>query len=172
MSDKIVFTKDGVKTTEKVENPITGVRENENVVAYTVFEKYPNLNWKVKAIRPLMKNGVLTGIELEKENISDDIVYPDARNASEKKWNAPQHHQYKWYDEYVLDVVGKYEPISRKEIVGRVYEMISTQLYEGDFYKYKMSGRLRWETMIRWTVTRLNKEGKIVSTGNNDWRIA
>ena len=171
MNDRIVFEKDGVRTTERVENPITGIRETENVVPYTVFEKFPNLNWKVKAIRPLMKNGVLTGIELEKENINGSLIYTDVRNVSEQKWKAPPHHRYDWYDEHVLEVIREYGPISRKAIVGGVYEKIGSQLYEGYFHKYGKSGLLRWETMVRWSVSRLYKKGKIQSTGNNDWRV-
>ncbi|MHB1813022.1 MAG: hypothetical protein ACYCPR_11545 [Thermoplasmataceae archaeon] len=171
MKERIIFEKDGVRTTERIENPITGTREIENVVPYSVFEKYPNLNWKVKAIRPLMKNGILTGIELEKENIDSSHSYMHIKSATELKLKAPPHHRYDWYDEYVLEVIRQHGPISRKDIVTRVYERISNELYEGDFYKYEKSGSLRWETMARWAVSRLYEDGKIKSTGNNDWTV-
>ncbi len=165
MNEKIVFEKDGVRITERVDNPITGTEERETITPYNVFEKHPILNWRLKAIRPLTKNGVLAGIEMEIENITEN---PSPDGKPDKK----PHHSYDWYGNYVLEVIRKNAPIHRKDIVWGVYEMINNQLYEADFYKFPKSGKARWEVMVRGAVTILYKKGKIRNTGHNDWNIA
>lgn len=172
MNEKIIFEKDGVRITERVDNPITGTEERETITPYNVFENHPTLNWKVKTIRPLTKNGVLTGIEMEIENINENLILNNEKNRSETKYKAPLHHPYDWYDNYVLEVIRKNAPIHRKDIVRGVYEMISNKLYDADFYRFAKSGKARWEVMVRGSVTNLYRKGKLRTTGHNDWSIA
>lgn len=60
--------------------------------------------------------------------------------------------------------------MTRKEIVRRVFERIQTELRDEDFAKLR-SGGVRWETTVRWVVTQLKGQGKICSTGRNQWRF-
>lgn len=159
MADKIIFERDGIRVTERIINPVTGEREGERIVSYENFEKYADLKWLVKSIRPIIKNGVLTGLELEKDDIS-----------SQEKLAKSKNHKYDWYTPFVLEVIKEYAPIGRKEIVRRVFEKTQGELWDGDFARMK-SGSLRWEVMVRWSVTHLKNQGKIYSYGRNNWKI-
>lgn len=170
MSDRIVFEKDGVRVTEIIKNPVTGEREVDNIVSYEDFAKYSELRWLVKSIRPIIKQTVLTGLEVEKDDINSGSSTESGYVESQKKWTKPINHKFDWFHPYVLEVVKEYEPVSRKEIVRRVFERVQTELWEGDFAKLR-SGGVRWETMVRWAVTQLKGQGKIYSAGRNQWRF-
>ncbi len=170
MTDKIIFERDGVRVTEKIKNPVTGEREVESMVSYEDFAKYSDLKWLVKSIRPRIEKSVLTGLEVEKDDINGGSSLRSGYAESQEKWTKPRNHKYDWFHPYVLAVIKEHGPRSRQEIVRRVFESVRTELWDGDFAKIKTGG-VRWEAMVKWAVTHLKDQGKIYSTGRNDWRF-
>ena len=63
------------------------------------------------------------------------------------------------------------KPLTRKNIVNKVYSKIKNQLKPVDKTHLK-NGRPRWENVVRWEVTGMNMRKLITSTRNNDWILS
>lgn len=83
-----------------------------------------------------------------------------------------KHFTHKKAEALIIQILSRSKkPLTRKNIVNKVYSKIKNQLKPVDKTHLK-NGRPRWENVVRWEVTGMNMRKLITSTRNNDWILS
>jgi len=128
------------------------IEEHEGVSLENISEEYRYI-----------KDICIEGVEIKKKAVMEERF----KLTKEVKVKGPL--TSKIAEELVLRILAEArKPLTRKEIVKKASEMID--FTEKDLQRTK-SGRPRWETYIRWVITRLGKRELAIRTERNQWII-
>jgi hypothetical protein len=106
-----------------------------------------------------------------------ELVKPDIPQFHEQQYSITKrikgkHFTHKKAENLILQILSQNKkPLTRKNIVNRVYNRIRGQLKPVD-KKHLKNGRPRWENIVRWEVTGMNMRKLITSTRHNDWVLS
>lgn len=149
MGDKIMFKKDGIEATEVVHTPLTKPERRQTTVLYSQISEFNPLDLHVVSINPIIKNGVLTAIELE-------LGGEDSR-----------YHSVDWIKEKVLQILSDKVELKKDEI----YKMVSSEFNSSDFKKLKSGGNRGYSNLTT-SLNLLKNEKKIENPRKGYWMLS
>jgi len=153
-NNKITFTKDGIKVTETVSNPlIIKEKERETIMPYAEITDQNPLNIHVVAINPKFSNGTLTEIELIISKVEDTQL-------------SSNYHDINWYEEKVMELLSDGKEWSKKII----YNKLKEEFGHDDLRKTKR-GKTRGNDILTWTLSKLKKENKVENPRRGVWKL-
>jgi hypothetical protein len=151
-NEKITFTKDGIKVTEKVSNPLM-IKERETIIPYAEITNKNPLDIHVVAINPKFSNGTLTEIELIILKGEDIQLSSD-------------YHDINWYEEKVMQLLSDGKEWSRKSIFNKLKE----EFGQDDTRKTRR-GKSRGSFLLNSALVKLKKENKLENPRRGVWKL-
>jgi hypothetical protein len=148
MTERIIFKRNGIETTEIVNTPLTKPEKRQTTIPYNKISEFNPLDLHVVSITPIIKDGVLTEIELEL-GIEDS-----------------SYHSIDWFKGKIEEILSDGTAFKKDEM----YKKVSTEFNSSDFKKLK-SGGTRGYSNLTTSLELLKKEGKIENPRKGYWKL-
>lgn len=149
MNERIIFKQNGIETTEIVNTPLTKPEKRQTTIPYNKISEFNPLDLHVVSIIPVIKDGVLTAIELELG--VEDSGY----------------HSIDWFKDKIEKILSDGTALKKDEI----YKKISTEFNSSDFKKLKSGGTIGYSNLTT-SLNLLKNEGKIENPRKGYWKLS
>jgi hypothetical protein len=149
MNERIIFKQNGIETTEIINTPLTKPEKRQTTIPYSKISEFNPLDLHVVRIIPIIKDGVLTAIELE-------LGVEDSR-----------YHSIDWFKDKIEQILSDGTALKKDEI----YKKVSAEFNSSDFKKLK-SGGARGYSNLTTSLNLLKNEGKLENPRKGYWKLS